>query len=90
MAAEIVHGTWRGLKVHNRAGERLCPECATWTADRNRAYRIASGEKKAVRISTIGLARILRGWDVNEVLAAEFGPQTLETLRGYRAGEQRA
>lgn len=87
--ADDVHGTWRGVTAHRRAGERLCPPCSTWNADRAKAHNLISGKHKAIRVSTLAVARILRGWDPAEVLAGELGPRTLEALRGYRAGEQR-
>jgi len=56
---------------------------AAWTADadRKRAWHIATGRGKTVLLSVQAVARILHGEDPEQVLAGEFGPQTLAVLR---------
>jgi hypothetical protein len=89
MAIEPVHGGHTGVADHNRRHEALCQLCAPFAADRARAHRVVSRKNKTVQISVLGVARILRGWDPEQVLAAEFGPATLAAVRGFRAGEKR-
>jgi hypothetical protein len=86
--AEPVHGTISGVDYHLRVPESLCLPCADHHADYRRAGRIRHGNVRTVRVSTAGLMRILAGESAVDVLDAEFGPLTLDVLRGGRGGRR--
>jgi hypothetical protein len=78
--AETEHGTRLGVTRHHAAGESLCPPCADFYNDRQRADRVRNGKAKEARVSALALGRILRGWSPDRALEGEVGPQLRDAL----------